>query len=77
MIQQIPKWSGSASDIVSGIRILKEDFAFVGFDCYLLTVGSVGGLQKDGEVSQLVDRSERAIATREQYGGCPLQDMLS
>ena len=49
----------------------------VGFDFNLLRVGSVGGLQKDGEVSQLVDRNERAIAAREQYGGCPLQDMLS
>jgi hypothetical protein len=47
------------------------------FNLNLLRVGSVGELQKDGEVSQLVDRNERAITTEKQYGECPLRDMLS
>jgi hypothetical protein len=47
------------------------------FNFNLLRVGCVGELQKDGEVSQLVGRNERAIATGGQYGECPLQDGLS
>ncbi len=43
----------------------------------LLRMGSVGELQKDGEVSQLVDRNEGAIASGEQYGEYPLRDLLS
>lgn len=34
-------------------------------------------MQKDGEVSQLVDRNGRAIAIGEQDGKYPLQDMRS